>query len=1190
MNLDEECRCPVCGTPLPETREFCPVCILRAALTEENKGESPGEKVATNPPGTEHRFQHYELAKGEDGLPIELGRGAMGVTYKGFDVDLHRPVTLKVINEKYIGDESARSRFMREARMAASLRHPHVASVFHLGKTGNSFFYAMEFVEGQTLESLIKHSGPLEPRRALEITYQVAAGLSAIHKQKLVHRDIKPSNIMVSFGEGDSVAVKIIDLGLAKAIQEEASEPSISVAGAFVGTPEFASPEQAAGVDVDIRSDLYSLGVTLWEMLTGQGLFRGPPANVIHQHQHAPLPRERLEGIPQPIVLLLEMLLEKDPARRFQTPAELLDVIPSIIDSMEAGRTMTHHSLGKASGPNADLFMRRRHGRHAPEKVSIARLPVTGSDMFGRDEDLDFLDKAWVDRDVNVASIVAWAGVGKSTLINHWLRRMAAEHYRSAELVFGWSFYRQGSGGEISSGDEFINTALDWFGDPDPRIGTAWQKGERLADLIAHRRTLLILDGLEPLQFPPGSQEGRIRDPSLQSLLRELAALNSGLCMITTRLPIADIADHERTSAPRRDLEHLSSDAGAKLLQTLGVRGDDDELRNASKEFDGHCLALTLLGSYLTDAYRGDVRRRTELSEHLTHDVRQGAHARKVMESYQIWFDEGPELSVLRMLGLFDRPADAKVIDVLLEPPAIAGLTESLLDVSQTEWRAILARLRRARLLAGEDPDNPGQIDAHPLIREHFGEQLLTQRLEAWKEGNRRLHYYYRTHAPQLPESFRAMEPLFQAVVRGCNAGLFREALHEIYIPRIQRGSACYAAHVLGARGALLATLARFFDRGRWGAFATTNVEGQGLTAEDQLFVLLESALNLSVTRGTQASEVRACYDRAERLSRSLNRPLLRGLALIGKWRYSLVTDELSATLGIAKQLQAVAQEQNDASLSMKACMALAATLYYLGKFESAHDYAAKGVAIWRSGEGKSQFEEIDAPEIAMLCHKALCEWHFGETIASHATIAEAISVAKEFQDRHGLAVALFHAAVLAYREHNLNEVESLASELVELSTRQNFAHFVAVGTVLLGWARSAGGNTSQGISWIQDGMERLRTSGSLLGMLSMFALKAEALHLGGRTSEALQTLDEADALVEAAGGSWWCAELSRLRAIFLIELGAEEARIEEGFAKALKIASQQKSVALAARAETSYAKYQQEKILVGGPAKNRHT
>jgi hypothetical protein len=137
--MDKERRCPVCGTPLPATCEFCPVCILRAALTDQGKGESLREKLATNPPRTEYRFEHYELAKGEDGRPIELGRGAMGVTYKAFDVDLHRPVTLKVINEKYIGDESARSRFMREARMAASLRHPHVASVFHLEKRATAF-------------------------------------------------------------------------------------------------------------------------------------------------------------------------------------------------------------------------------------------------------------------------------------------------------------------------------------------------------------------------------------------------------------------------------------------------------------------------------------------------------------------------------------------------------------------------------------------------------------------------------------------------------------------------------------------------------------------------------------------------------------------------------------------------------------------------------------------------------------------------------------------------------------------------------------------------------------------------------------------------------------------------------------------------------------------------------------------
>ena len=214
-----------------------------------------------------HRFEHYELVRGEDGKPVELGRGAMGVTYKAFDVDLHCPVTLKVIREKYLGDESARLRFLREARSAARLRHSNVASVLHLGRTGSSYFYAMEFVEGETLENFIKRSGCLEVKLALEIATQAAAGLAAVHKQKLVHRDIKPSNIMVSVGEDGTVTAKIIDLGLAKPAPDAHAEAAISTPGAFAGTPEFASPEQFAGVGVDIRSDLYSLGV-LWEMVT----------------------------------------------------------------------------------------------------------------------------------------------------------------------------------------------------------------------------------------------------------------------------------------------------------------------------------------------------------------------------------------------------------------------------------------------------------------------------------------------------------------------------------------------------------------------------------------------------------------------------------------------------------------------------------------------------------------------------------------------------------------------------------------------------------------------------------------------------------------------------------------------------------------------------------------------------------
>jgi hypothetical protein len=763
-----------------------------------------------------------------------------------------------------------------------------------------------------------------------------------VHKQKLVHRDIKPGNIMVSLEDTGAVTAKIIDLGLAKSLDEPDAQTAISIPGAFAGTPEFASPEQFAGVPVDIRSDLYSLGVTLWAMVAGKAPFRGTPGEVMSQHQHAPLPLELLEGAPQPVVVLLEALLEKDPGGRFQNPAELLKAIPMITRAIETGRRISPQNFQKTESADSPAAPRKPTSSLAPEKISVARLPVTGSNVFGREEDIAFLNDAWANQNVNVVTIVAWAGVGKSTLVNHWLRRMAADHYHSAALIFGWSFYRQGTSGDTSSADEFLDAALSWFGDPDPRVGTAWEKGERLAKLVAHRRTLLVLDGLEPLQNPPGPQEGRLREPSLQALLRELAAFNTGLCVITTRAPVADIADHEGTSALRRDLEQLSNEAGAKLLRALGVKGDESELRTASEEFTGHCLALTLLGSYLTDAYEGDIRRRKEVSERLAHDVRQGVHARKVMESYQTWLGEGPELSLLRMLGLFDRPADERALEALLKPPAIHGLTESLTDLSPIEWRSILGRLRRARLLAGEDPHNRGHLDTHPLVREFFGEQLQSQRTEAWKECNRRLCDHYRALAPQLPDSFRDMEPLFLAAICGCRAGLFREALHEIYMPRIQRGNASFAANVLGARGAVLSVLAHFFEHGRWGSPAETGVEGQSLTEEDHLYILMQAALYLTVTRGFAAPEARRCYERVESLCHSLNRPLLLYSALISQWRYSLWTDKLTAPMQIAERVYSLAQKQNDARLMMGAYRVLASTLYFLGDFETARRYAVR--------------------------------------------------------------------------------------------------------------------------------------------------------------------------------------------------------------------------------------------------------
>ncbi len=330
--------CPLCGAALsPEDLSgLCPVCLLRTDLDPENAENRIREEATAALPETDpRRFAHYEILRRADGHLHELGHGAMGITFKAIDLNLRIPIALKVLNLRLFQEEAARRRFFREARAAASVRHPNVASVYHLGFRGRDIFYAMEFVEGETLENLILRSGRLDPRQAVEIAGQIAAGLAAIHRQHLVHRDIKPSNVMVGRADEGAMSAKIIDLGLAKGATDESLAGDISVPGVFAGTPTYASPEQFAGVGVDIRSDLYSLGVTLWKMLSGQPPFLGTPAEIMHQHQHAPLPLARFANVPEPLLALLKKLLEKGPAHRFQSPTELLTALEQVRNTVK---------------------------------------------------------------------------------------------------------------------------------------------------------------------------------------------------------------------------------------------------------------------------------------------------------------------------------------------------------------------------------------------------------------------------------------------------------------------------------------------------------------------------------------------------------------------------------------------------------------------------------------------------------------------------------------------------------------------------------------------------------------------------------------------------------------------------------------------------------------------------------------
>jgi serine/threonine protein kinase len=279
-------------------------------------------------------FEHYQLLTNSDGSLMELGHGSMGVTYKAFDTNLYCYVALKVITASLLDSENAAERFLREARVAARLRHRNVASVFHLGKHGDSYFYAMEFIDGETVLSRVKRETQLECVFALDIAQQVACALIAAEEQQLVHRDIKPSNLMLVRESDGEILAKVIDFGLVKSAVAESSGAGHLTMRGFVGTPYFASPEQLDRQPEDIRSDIYSLGVTLWYMLTGKPTFMGSMASVIAQHLEKTPAFDALAILPTQVVAVLRRMLEKDRSKRIQTPSELRSELKSCIASL----------------------------------------------------------------------------------------------------------------------------------------------------------------------------------------------------------------------------------------------------------------------------------------------------------------------------------------------------------------------------------------------------------------------------------------------------------------------------------------------------------------------------------------------------------------------------------------------------------------------------------------------------------------------------------------------------------------------------------------------------------------------------------------------------------------------------------------------------------------------------------------
>ncbi len=699
-------------------------------------------------------------------------------------------------------------------------------------------------------------------------------------------------------------------------------------------------------------------------------------------------------------------------------------------------------------------------------RVSVGRLPIVGSHLFGRDAMLKQLDDAWADERTNVFALVAGGGIGKSTVVNHWLAAMGQDDFRGARWVYGHSFYSQGTSDGTASADTFFATALAWFGDPDPIKGSAWARGERLAELVRKERTLLILDGMEPLQFPPGPNAGRVTDPGLQALLRELAARNPGLCVVTTREHVTDLDQFEGAGASQKNLEDLPNEAGAELLKKLGVDGSVAEMKEASKEFGNHALALTLLGTFLVKACGGDIRRRTEISL-VDADKVQGGHTRSVMESYEKWFTEHgreAELSIVRMLGLFNRPAEPGCIAALRGGEPIADLTAGLAGIRDADWNIALSNLREAGLLAKADDEAPGTLDAHPLVREHFAERLEKEYPEAWRAGHERLYEYLKGDGckKDLPDTAEEMATLYAAVLHGCAAGRYQEAFEEVYRRRIQRGREFFNTAKLGAFGADLSALAGLFEEPRRTPVASLSEAAQG-------FILNEAGFCLrAIGRLTEAVEpMRAAFEAVVEQQDWNNAA-----------RYSGNVSELYLTLG---------------------------------RIPEAIDAAKQGVGFAdRSGDAFMRI--VNRTTFANALHQA------GQVPDAQALFQEAELTQKDRQPQYPLLYSLrgYQYCDLLLGRGDHQEVINRATQTLEWATKQKFLLDIALDHVSLGRAHllaaQAEGTDAHKKAWahIDLAVDGLREAGTQDHLPRGLLARAELYLFIGDHPEARAALNEA--------------------------------------------------------------------------------
>jgi predicted ATPase/predicted Ser/Thr protein kinase len=1094
----------------------------------------------------------------------ELGRGGMGVVYKARQLSLNRLVALKFLPEEYARDRVWLERFQREARTASALNHPHICTIYDTGDCAGRPFLSMELIDGQTLGKLVlRRPGAGEVARLIG---QAARALSAAHAAGVVHRDIKPQNLMV---RADGI-VKVLDFGLARRLLADgAADPMGDTdPGTRAGTVLYMSPEQARGSPVGTASDIFSLGIVLYELATGQHPFAGlTEAGIVQAiiNLH-PLPIARLNPeVPAALYALVEQMMAKDPHLR-----------PTA--------TRVDAALADLAGTGGGL----------PEEPPAPRpeRPVT----VGREADLIALRSAFESAAAGcglLLCVTGEPGLGKTTLVEEFLAELAAggrahslARGRCSERLAGTEAYLpflealdsliQGDGGAAVA-QRMKAVAPTWYvqlaplAADDPALapvlaevkGASQERRKRELGLFLHemssRRPLVVF--LDDVHWA---------DPSSIDLLAYLGSKCAGLrlLLVLTYRP-SDLALSNHPFGPVK-LE----------LQGRGVCREI-ALRFLSRDDFDRYLALAFAGHQFPDELTAVLHARTEGNPLFMVDLLRYLRDRGVIvQDHGRW-------ALVRAVPDLQREL----------PESVRGLIQRKVEQLSTADRHLLMAASVqgpefdstvvAQLLGREAADVEERLDV--LERVHVMVRLIRE--QAFPDGALTLRYGF-VHALYQNTLYAALQPTRKAAWSAAAArtllshhgekdtslaaelALLFEAARDYeraadhFLMAAENAARIFAHHeavALARRGlAMVERLPNTSDRSR-----------------RELPLLLTLGVQLQVVQGYAAPEPERTYDRARALCERVQEAPEFFLVLWGLWMLYEVRSDLKKSRALAEQLLALAQRAQDRAQLLQAHMALTVTFFSLGELAAVREHAEQGVALYDPGRHGSHTHLYGQnPKVVCLAFGAVSLWLLGYPDQARERSREAVALGEDLGHPTSRALALAFAAMLRQYCRDPVGVQESADATTVIATEHRLSLWLADGLVMGGWAVAEQGASARGIAMLRQGLADWSATGAETHRTYFLGLLADALGKGGQIEEGLSVLTEALAQFQGTGTAFHGAELHRLQGELLLRAGGVESpgrEAEACFGRALTVARRQQARSLELRAAMSLTRLYQK-------------